>query len=71
MHVFHYRDKVHMLQSPGATTHVKTSYARVATVVKDLFQSLRAGLSNDDVLCMAQVCNLEGWSTADMTESRK
>ena len=45
--------------------------ARMATVVEDLFQGLGAGLSTDDVVCMAQVFNLDGWSKAVMTESRR
>ena len=71
MPVFHYQDKSHTLWSSGAAAQVKTSYARMASVVTDLLDRLDAEFSNEDVVCTLQVFDLQEWSNAGMTDARR
>ena len=71
MPVFHYNDKRHMLWSSGAAAQVKSSCARMATVVSDLLQRLDAELSDNDMVCKFQVFDLLDWSDSGLSQARK
>jgi hypothetical protein len=70
MPVFHYNEKRHVLWSAGAAAQVKTTVARMASVVQALNERLDAELNDADMVCKLQAFHLEEWIKSELPTTK-